>query len=138
MSTSIFGDKSDPPGEKLTAALKESKFYWNDIKKYVSDTCGKANAHWTYYSKKSGWILVMKSGQRTIIYLIPQDGTFKANLVYGRKAVGAAMESDLPEHVKKAISDAVLYMEGKSFMIDVSSKEDAALVKKLIDIKHKN
>jgi hypothetical protein len=81
---------------------------------------------------------VVKSNQRTILYLIPLDGSFKTNFVYGEKAVNAAMSAGLPADVTKEISEAKAYMEGRPFFFDVKTEKDVEIVKKLIDIKNKN
>jgi hypothetical protein len=139
MSTSIFGEKTAPPSEEmLNGALKGSKSLWTEVKGYVASACGKESSEWKFYSKKSGWILVVKSGDRTILYLIPLDGCFKANYVYGEKATSAAMAAGLPNNVTSQISEARVYAEGRSFMLDVATDDDVKTAKKLIDIKHKN
>jgi hypothetical protein len=139
VSTSIFSEKTPvPDGEMLTGVLKGSKALWDDIKDHVASTCGNASEEWKYYSKKAGWILVVKSGKRTILYLIPLDSSFKANYVFGEKATAAAMTAGLPKHIIAQISEAKVHMEGRSFMIDIATKEEANVAKKLIDIKSKN
>jgi hypothetical protein len=122
----------------LAGTLKGSKVHWDKIRGCVSDTCGGASEEWKYYSKKAGWSLVIKSGGRTILYLIPLDSCFKANFVFGEKAVAAAMAAGLPEPIVSLISEAKEYAEGRSFMFDVISEADASIVFKLIDIKNRN
>jgi len=139
MSTSIFGEKTARPDEKMLAgALKGTKVLWDDIREYVEKSCGNASEEWKYYSKKSGWILVVKSGERTMLYLIPLDACLKANFVYGGKAADAAMAAGLPDRITAMISEAKVYAEGRSFMVDIASKDDAETAKKLIDIKKRN
>jgi hypothetical protein len=138
-SLSIFGDKAMPPSEEaLAGVLAGSKAYWDSIKSHVASECGDYSEEWKYYSKKAGWSLVVKSGKRTILYLIPLSGCFKANFVFGEKAVAAALVSGLPEPITALISQAAPYMEGRPFMVDITSESDARTVKRLIAIKETN
>ena len=139
MSLSIFGDKAEVPTEDaLVAALCESKVLWGDIKKQVESDCGNYNDEWKYYSKKAGWSFVVRSGKRTILYLIPQDKYFKVNFVLGDKAVTVAQDAGLPEAIVALIMDATPYTEGRSFMFDICSLDEVDTVRKLISIKAEN
>ena len=139
MSLSIFGEKAVVPNEKmLVKALAGSKAIWDDIKSHVAAICGNVSEQWKYYSKKAGWSLVIKSGERTIIYLIPLEACFKVNYVFGEKAVAAAETAGIPKSVIIQIREATPYAEGRSFMMDVKSKADADTVKRLINIKYQN
>ena len=139
MSLSIFGDKAVMPNEQaLTAALAGTKAVWDNIENHVALICGEQSSQWKFYSKKAGWSLVMKSGDRTILYLIPQDAFFKVNFVFGDKAVAAALASNLPEQITALITQATPYAEGRSFLFDIKTAKDADTVKNLIAIKNTN
>ena len=139
MSLSIFGEKAEIPTEDaLATALGESKALWGDIKKHVESACGNYNDEWKFYSKKAGWSFVVRSGKRTILYLIPQDKYFKVNFVLGDKAVTVAHDAGLPEAIVALIMEAMPYAEGRSFMFDIGSLDDVDLVGKLISIKAEN
>jgi hypothetical protein len=139
MSLSYFGEKSLVPNEKiLTEALVDSKILWDSIKNGVASTCGETNEEWKYYSKKAGWTFIVKSGKRTILYMIPQDSFFKVNFVLGEKAVAAARTANLPDSIITLINEATSYVEGRSIMFDVKSDFDVSVVYKLIEVKHSN
>ena len=139
MSLSIFGEKTEVPTEDaLVAALGESKALWDDIKKQVESNCSNYSDEWKFYSKKAGWSLVLRSGKRTILYLIPQDKYFKVNFVLGDKAVAAAQDTGLPSSIVALIMDAAPHTEGRSFMFDVCSSVDVDSVRKLTRIKAEN
>jgi len=139
MSLSIFGDKAKMPTEDaLAAALGESKALWDDIKKQVESACGNCIDEWKHYSKKAGWSFAVRSGKRTILYLIPQYKYFKANFVLGGKAVAAAQDAGLPEAIIALIAEATPYAEGRSFMFDIASLDDVDSARKLISIKAEN
>ena len=137
MSLSIFGDKATVPRkETLAEALADSVAYWDTIPSQVTAVCGSASEEWKFYSKKAGWSLVIKSGKRTIVYLIPQEGFFKAGFVFGEKAVAAAQSVGLPEALLALINEAEPYVEGRSFMLDIKTEADTATTKKLIELKN--
>ena len=139
MSLSIFGDKAEIPTEDaLVSALGESKALWDDIKKQVETACGDYNDEWKFYSKKAGWSFVVRSGKRTILYLIPQDKYFKVNFVFGDKAVAAVQDAGLLEAIVALIMEATPYPEGRSFMFDIGFLDDVDSVRKLISIKAEN
>ena len=139
MSLSIFGEKAEAPTEDtLAAALGESKALWDDIKKQVESACGDYSDEWKFYSKKAGWSFVIRSGKRTILYLIPQDKYFKANFVLGEKAIAAVEEAGLPEPIVALIMEATTYAEGRSFMFDICSSDDVDSVRSLIRVKAEN
>lgn len=137
MPLSIFGDKAIMPNENmLTGVLADTKVLWDQIRNHAAAVCGNGSEQWKFYSKKAGWSLVVKSGGRTILYLIPLEGYFKVNFVFGEKAVRAAKTGGLPAPVLALIEEAAPYMEGRSFMFDVKTQTDAETASKLIDIKH--
>ena len=137
MSLSAFGEKTLVPNEEMLAdALAGSKVLWDRIKRHVEAACGKASEEWKYYTKKAGWTLVVKSGERTILYLIPLEGCFKASFVFGERAVAAANDAGLPGPVVALISEAKPYVEGRPFMIDVQTEDDVDTAVRLIDIKN--
>ena len=139
MSLSVFGDKAEIPTEDtLVAALGESKAFWDDIKNQIESVCGDYSDGWKFYSKKAGWSFVIRSGKRTILYLIPQDKYFKVNFVLGDKAIAAVEKAVLPGAIITLIMGAKPYTEGRSFMIDARSLDDVDSVMKLVRIKAEN
>ena len=139
MSLSLFGEKAEVPTEDaLVSALGESKALWDDIKKQVESAYGNYNDEWKFYSKNAGWSFVIRSGKRTILYLIPQEKHFSVNFVFGEKAVAAVQNAGLPEAIIALIMEATPYTEGRSFMFDICSLSDVDLVGKLISIKAAN
>jgi len=138
MSLSAFGDKTVKPDEDAVAAvIGRTAPLWEDAKGHLAGY-GNVSEEWKFYSKKAGWTLVVKSGERTLVYLIPQNGHFKTNFVFGGKAVEAAKKADLPASVIGKIEEARQYAEGRSFMIDVKDPDDVGIVAELIRIKDRN
>lgn len=89
-----------------------------------------AAGEWKLYSKKAGWSYVVKSGKRTLVYLIPQEGAFEAAFVFGQAAVDAAQNAPLPARVIQEINEARVYMEGRSVQVEIWEKADVGTVKR--------
>jgi uncharacterized protein DUF3788 len=130
-----FVGKPKPPTEsELKAALGTSKALWDEL------VAGLAKDHklareWNCYSKKAGWSLRLKRGDRNIVYLSPFHGCFHASFALGDKAVQAALASGLPQRAIKIINEAKRYAEGTAVRIDVNEPEDIPIVKQLAVIK---
>lgn len=136
MSLSVFEEKAFMPDDAmLTEVLKDGLAHWNQIKEHIAMACDDVSEQWKYYSKKAGWTLVIKSGGRTVTYLIPLQGYFKMNFVFGEKAATAAQSAELPNSVIALIAAAKPYVEGRSFMIDIRSAQEIEIAKKLIALK---
>lgn len=136
MSLSVFGEKAMMPNDEMVGQVcLDSKRLWDGIKNHIAATCENGKEEWKYYSKSAGWTLVMKSGKRTLLYLIPLNGSFKVNFVFGEKAAALAQQSELPESVRSLILEAKPYMEGRSFQVDVKTEEDLDVVIRLLEMK---
>ncbi|MGE5674078.1 MAG: DUF3788 family protein [Mycobacterium leprae] len=136
MSTSLFGDKVHQPEEpELRAALDEQWASWVQIREYIRSTYGGSLEEWKFYGQSSGWTLVLKQKKRTILYLLPGLGRFRAVFVFGEKAVVMADQFALPPHVLTAIREATPHVEGRSFQVEVAGADDLAVIKTLVAIK---
>lgn len=139
MSLSIFEKKEEIPcDEKLEEVLGDTKSVWDTILRYMEDTYQDIGYEWKFYSKQAGWSFVIKSKKRTILYLIPQQGYFKASFVYGKKAVEEAEKAAVLKNLIHIIKEATCYAEGRSFMIDVETEEEIQLIEALVKIKIDN
>lgn len=133
--TNAFVGKPKPPTEsELKAELGASKALWDELVNGMAKE-HKLTREWNSYSKKAGWALRLKRGERNIVYLSPSRGCFRASFALGDKAVRAALASGLPKPVTKLIQEAKRYAEGTAVRIDVNRPEDIAIVKQLAAIK---
>jgi hypothetical protein len=137
MSDNAFiGKKLPPTYAELTKALGKSKTLWTQL---ISTLTPKVpTTEWNSYSPKAGWALKLKSKDRTILYLSPCDGCFRASFVLGSKAVQSAKESDLPKSILKLISESKTYAEGTGIRLDVKTAKDILVILKLAEIKLNN
>jgi hypothetical protein len=80
----------------------------------------------------------LKLKKRTIVHLSPSDKCFLVMFILGDRAVIAALLSNLPKSVVKAIKDAPRYPEGSGIRLIVKRTSDLPAIQKLAVIKLAN
>lgn len=140
MPVNYFVDKAtEPQNKELEIALGSTFPLFEEIFRYLVDTHRDVRLEWKQYSKKMGWQLKLLKGKRNIMFVVPFDGYFIVAFIFGDKAAGQVMESDLPEAIKTGLRDAKKYMEGRviniTIMQDTKNVDD---IMKLIEIKLNN
>ncbi len=105
---------------------------WQRIKLHAIES-GPGTEEWNY--SRSGWNCRIKGKKSVIVYLMPGNVHFKASFVLGAKATTDALNSNIAESIKKLISEAKVYAEGRGVRIEVTSNQIAANIETLIDIK---
>lgn len=138
-ATNAFVNQPEPPTDaELATALDASKPLWEQLLAVLATECNVPIREWHSYSRQAGWSLRVKQAERTILYLSPCAGGFRASFALGDKAVQAARQSGLSPRVLQIIKEAKKYAEGTAVRIDVRSMADVAAVKQLAMVKLKN
>ena len=90
MSNAFIGKAEAPSDAELAAELGTAKALWDRV-------CAglQLPGEWHSYSKKAGWSMRLKRGERNIVYLIPGSGEFEVSMVFGDRAVAAARNRGL-------------------------------------------
>ena len=136
MSLSTFADKArHPTDDELRAALGPAATAWQDLVARVGRTGSPLTEEWNFASAKFGWSMRLKSGDRILLYLIPQTGQFLAGIVLGPKAVAAAQDAGLPAAVLEAIAAAPRFAEGTGVRLPVADKKSVPPILKLLALK---
>lgn len=135
LTNAFIGKPEQPTDRELAAELGPSKAVWDQLVTRLATECDIRDHEWHSYSRKAGWALKVKRGQRTILYLSPSRGSFMASFALGDKAILAARETKLPKRVLKIIEEAKRYAEGTAVRIDVTRAEDIEVIKKLAKAK---
>jgi hypothetical protein len=121
-----------PPSEKrLRERLSPAHVAWTKL----LDSRPSLVREWKLYSRKAGFTLRLKDGERTLLYLQPQDGDFRAVVILGEKAVKAALGGRLPSRLRDAIEGARPYVEGRSVSLTVRTPADLRDVRTLLSSK---
>ncbi|MEW6251345.1 MAG: DUF3788 family protein [Planctomycetota bacterium] len=136
MDQPLFPDKSQAPDDAvLTKALGRARRAWDSLVEHAQALQPSATPEWKYYSSKAGWTFVVRGPRHNLLYLSPQRGRFKLSLTYGERAVAAAEHADLPPETLQLVRESPKYPEGRAIRMEVVSAADAAIARKLLDIK---
>lgn len=138
LPNAFIGKRDRPTEDELAAELGATKALWDRLVGDLAEECSITIQEWNSYSPKAGWSLRLKKSERTIVYLVPCRGCFRAAFALGDKAVQAACRSKLPPKVITTIKGAKRYAEGTAVRIDVTRPGDLAIVKKLAAVKLEN
>jgi hypothetical protein len=136
MSLSALDDLAvEPTDIQVSAVLKGGTEAWVSLVSWLSNARGVDGWEWFSSGKKYGWALRGKKKKRTIVYMIPQHGSFLVGLVLGDRAMAAVRRASLSAGVRNVISDAKKYGEGTGFRLPVADMGELEDVKTLIEIK---
>src|SRR5271165_3358127 len=138
VANAFIGKSEKPTEDELALQLGPTKAVWDRLLAELAGDFDLVTSEWNSYSRKAGWSLRLKRGQRNIVYLSPGRGCFMASFALGDKAVLAARASKLPKMVLRIIDEAKRYAEGTAVRLDVRGPNDTVAVKKLAAIKLEN
>jgi len=124
------------PGKReLAGLLGKTGTLWSTLHADLSAQFGPLTEKWIFTRKSNHWALQLKQKKRTILYLIPVGGGFRAAFALGEKACAAARGSHLAVSVLDVIDRAPRYPEGRGVTLEVRTRKDVANVKALAAIK---
>ena len=128
--------KTKAPGVKAVASeLGAAQAAWNVIVATLTGKFGEIDIEWKASKGSFGWACLLKHKKRTLVYLTPEKEKILVGIVLGERAVTLALASKVPREIKKLISDAPKYAEGRGFRFCVSSEAEASTVTELVVIK---
>jgi len=131
----FIGSKEQPTDAALAEALGSAKAAWDQLIAALAAEYGVTIQEWRCYSPKAGWSLRLLRGKRTIVWLAPCDGCFRAAFILGDKAVAEARKGGLPARVLRLIDEAEKYPEGNAIRLHIKGLKDLPTVKELAEIK---
>jgi len=117
-----------PTGAELKAALGKSAGLWSAIVDAVAKVYPPLEQEWRPSKLEFGRMCLLRQKERTLVYLIPMAGQMLAGVVLGQRAYELAMASALAEAIKKMLSDAKPYAEGRGIRFVVKTEADVAEV----------
>ena len=139
MEEKIFLEKDKMPDEnELKSVLGKRYGLWSGILKSIETNHGAIVSEWKYYNKNSGWVQKIYLKKRNLLFFTPYKNFFSVGMVFGDKAVGEIIKSNLPAEIIKEITAAKKYAEGRGINIEIKNKESAETIKKLLQIKISN
>jgi hypothetical protein len=135
MTPSTAGRTNPPDDATLEQALSTTKKLWDAIVAHLDGLPNELVREWKYYGNKHGWQMKVTDGKRAVLYLIPHDGSFRAALALNDQAVAALQSQKIPPSLVREITTAKAYPEGRPARVDVTSRSDLTVVKKLLALK---
>ncbi len=134
----FIGRTGIPADADLDQALGAAKPVWDALIAGLAAQHGVSGREWKCYSAKAGWALRLLRGKRTILWLSPCQGCFRAAFVLGDKALLAAQHSVLSAQAMRALQQAERYPEGTGVRLLVKGPKDIPAVMKLAVAKLEN
>ena len=134
----FIGQREQPKPEDVAAVLGSTAALWEAIIHWLAEEQQVSEQEWKSLSPKYGWTLRIKANHRTIVYLGPCRGCFRASFILADRAVASALQADLPKAVIQAIKEAPHYAEGTGVAFNVRHAGDLAPLRQLIQIKLAN
>jgi hypothetical protein len=136
MALSALDDLAvEPTSERVAAVLGDSAKAWSSLQGWATRESGVDSWEWGSSGKKYGWGLRGKARKRTILYMIPQNGSFLVGLVLGDRAMETARAAPLSASARDVVTSAKRYGEGTGFRLPVATLSDLGDVKVLVEIK---
>ena len=136
MPESVFDDKATHPDDvDVSGVLGDRVELWQKLLAAPGMECDVTEAQWSFYNKRSGWILLIKHKKHTICTLLPKADEFVVVFLFPERAVEAARAANLPAAIMTSIDEAKAYKSGRPFNVSVTDEADLAAVQKLVAIK---
>lgn len=125
----------EPSKAELHAALGKSTSAWPAIISGLEERYGSLELEWRPSKLAFGRMCLVRYKDRTLLYLIPMAGQLLAGVVLGERAYNIAQASRLRPAIKKMLSDAKPYAEGRGIRFVVKSNADVEQVMLLVECK---
>lgn len=124
-----------PSPAELRTALGPSHGVWRELVDVMGREFPGLEEAWRPSKIEFGRVCLLKLGGRTLLYLIPTASGFDVSAVLGERAVELAMAGDLPAPVKRQLSEARRYAEGRGIRLAMTAPDQVPVVRKLAVIK---
>lgn len=121
-----------PTATELTAALGKTRPAWDDLVARLSDDFPGLREEWKPVKIPFGRVCLLKDKDRTLLYLLPGVDSFEVSIVLGERAVALALAGDLSKPTRKIVEEALVYVEGRSVRLPVSSAKQIDDIRKLV------
>lgn len=127
-----------PNEEKIHETLGSNYAHLNAIRQFIGEEIGDTSEEWKFYGKKLGWTLKNFYKKRNLFFIGMYKGYFKITFVFGERAAKNVFDSGIAAELKKELSQARKYAEGRGLSINVDNDNYLDDIKELIRIKVRN
>ncbi len=137
MTTGAFMDRAyQPTGDEVLGVLGDSRPRWEALTAFLAEAY-HVSGELLYAGKKDGWAVRYKKGGKSLLWMYPQRGGFRALVVLGAEAAETALGTSVSDKTRKAIESAHAYHDGRWVCMSVESEQDAADVRQMLLAKAK-
>lgn len=136
MTENAFLDKNFEPDEiQVRKILRGTYPVYEEIDKFVKNSVGETIKEWKFYGAKNGWVLKTLFHRRNLFFISIYDDFFKISFIFGERAIAAILKSDLSDELKKVLSEARKYAEGRGLSLTVNDNSYLEEMRTLIIMK---
>jgi hypothetical protein len=131
MNGACFDRKEPTPDETtLKKSLGELYSGYKEILELTEDF----DHEWKYYGKKHGWQLKVLRKRKALLYLIPQEKSFRIGCAARENERERLLNSSLPPKTKEELATAKKYPEGYPLRLEIKTKTDMRAVRVVIEV----
>ena len=135
----VFIIKETMPNEEMINEVLGSNYaHLQEIRLFIAEEIGDTTEEWKFYGKKLGWTLKKFYKKRNLFFIGIYRGYFKISFVFGERAAENVFNSGISAALKKELSEARKYAEGRGLSINVDNDGYLDDIKELIRIKVRN
>jgi hypothetical protein len=132
MATKTTARTDGPPSDaQVRRTLGPAVKAWDAL----LDPARKRTREWKRYGKKDPWSVRVNEGQRTVLWLVPEEGVLRVAVILGEKAVARGLAGPLSQKLKRDLREATLYPEGRALRYRMKSAARVRDVERLVDLK---
>ncbi len=124
-----------PSAAELHRALGKSTSAWPGIISGLEEHFSPLEMDWRSSKLEFGRMCAVRHKDRTLVYLMPMAGQLLVGVVLGERAYELAMASKLRPAIKKMLTDAKPYVEGRGIRFVVKTASDVTQVLLLVECK---
>jgi hypothetical protein len=108
-----------PTLDELKGTLGTAFPIWSGIVAGVEAAARPLEQTWKTSKVEFGRICLLQHHKRTLLYVTPEREKVTVAIVLGERAYRLVMESSLPDRIKKILSEARPYAEGRGIRFPV-------------------
>jgi hypothetical protein len=131
MNSACFDQKEVTPDESnLKKVLGKLYPAYKEVMELTEDF----DHEWKHYGKKHGWQLKVVKKGKALLYLIPQEKSFRIGCAVRENEKERLLHSSLPHKTKEELATAKKYPEGYPLRLEIKSKTDMRKVCVVLEV----
>lgn len=128
--------KAEPPcDEELQSVLGSALALWNGIMRAMEEAYPPLERLWKPSKAEFGRMCLLQHKKRTLLYMTPDKAQVWIAVVLGQRGYDLAMASALPAAIKKMLSEAKPYAEGRGIRFAVDAPSDIPMISSLVEMR---